>query len=228
MEFEANRKPYKIAHNLLLSHARAVDIYRKKYRSKYHGKIGINLIGEMTWPFDPKEVADMEAAERSLIFQVDWFAEPLFRGDYPQLMKDIVGERLPRFTESERQLVKGSLDFFAINHYLSHLIKDGGKTRKVTYYDDVNATQKKKPEWKKTDMGWSIVPEGMHDLLEYVYKKWIKENPMEIWVTENGLAVHEPTMKESLNDVDRIDYMNGYLSALFRARSEGIPVNSLL
>jgi len=224
LEFEANVKPYKIAHNLLLAHAKAVHNYRKNYEPKYHGKIGINLIGEMAWPYDEKDDKDVEAAQRSLIFQVDWFADPIFTGDYPAEMRRIVKERLPTFTEEEQQMIKGSVDFFSINHYFSHLIKDGGRTRKVTYYDDVNVTQKRKPEWKNTDMGWPIVPEGLYGLLKYVYDKWVKNNPMEIWITENGLAVYEPTTKESISDRDRVEYMHDYLSALGKARSEGIPV----
>eukprot|EP00826_Nyctotherus_ovalis_P060638 TRINITY_DN852_c0_g3_i1.p1 TRINITY_DN852_c0_g3~~TRINITY_DN852_c0_g3_i1.p1 ORF type:complete len:499 (+),score=82.86 TRINITY_DN852_c0_g3_i1:47-1498(+) len=224
MAFEANVKPYRIAHHLLLAHARAVKTYREKYAERHRGKIGINLIGEMAWPFDPNSKEDVEAAERSLIFQVDWFADPIFKGDYPPLMKTMLGERLPKFTEAEKTMVKGSIDFFAINHYHSFLAKQGGRRNKVTYFDDVNVTHRRKAEWKSTDMGWPIVPEGMHDLLVYVYKKWVKEHPMEIWVTENGIAVHEPTTNESLHDTLRIDYMSGYISELAKARSEGVPV----
>lgn len=41
------------------------------------------------------------------------FTDPLKFGDYPQLLKDIRGDILPRFTEDEKALVKGSTDFLA-------------------------------------------------------------------------------------------------------------------
>lgn len=41
-------------------------------------------------------------------------------GDYPSSMKTRVGSRLPRFTQSESALVKGSLDFVGINHYTTY------------------------------------------------------------------------------------------------------------
>lgn len=41
------------------------------------------------------------------------FTDPLKYGDYPQLLKDIRGDILPKFTEEEKALVKGSTDFLA-------------------------------------------------------------------------------------------------------------------
>jgi len=45
------------------------------------------------------------------------FIEPLILGDYPISMRNRVGDRLPKFTENDAALVKGSLDFVGINHY---------------------------------------------------------------------------------------------------------------
>jgi beta-glucosidase len=42
---------------------------------------------------------------------------PLILGDYPISMRNRVGDRLPKFTENDAALVKGSLDFVGINHY---------------------------------------------------------------------------------------------------------------
>lgn len=41
------------------------------------------------------------------------FTDPLKYGDYPQLLKDIRGDILPKFTDEEKALVKGSTDFLA-------------------------------------------------------------------------------------------------------------------
>jgi len=38
-------------------------------------------------------------------------------GDYPSSMRSRVGSRLPKFSQFEASLVKGSLDFVGINHY---------------------------------------------------------------------------------------------------------------
>lgn len=38
-------------------------------------------------------------------------------GDYPSSMRTRVGNRLPKFSEAESILIKGTLDFVGINHY---------------------------------------------------------------------------------------------------------------
>lgn len=43
-------------------------------------------------------------------------------GEYPKTMQDIVGERLPKFTKEQAQMVKGSMDFIGINQYSAYYI----------------------------------------------------------------------------------------------------------
>lgn len=45
--------------------------------------------------------------------------EPVFNGDYPQSTKELVGDRLPVFTEEEKTLVRESVDFIGVNYYRS-------------------------------------------------------------------------------------------------------------
>ena len=40
-------------------------------------------------------------------------------GDYPQIMKDIVGHRLPKFTNAQKAKLKDSTDFVGLNYYTS-------------------------------------------------------------------------------------------------------------
>lgn len=43
------------------------------------------------------------------------------QGDYPTVMRERCGNRLPRFTAEQRAMLQGSADFFGLNHYSSHL-----------------------------------------------------------------------------------------------------------
>lgn len=47
------------------------------------------------------------------------FAEPLVFGDYPKSMRELVKERLPKFSEKQKVMLKGAHDFLGINYYLS-------------------------------------------------------------------------------------------------------------
>jgi hypothetical protein len=87
-------------------------------------------------------LADAQASERALQFEFGWFGDPIIFGDYPAVMRQLVGglfvylfffnllcypltflhstDRLPQFTPEESQLLRNaSTDFFGINHYSS-------------------------------------------------------------------------------------------------------------
>lgn len=54
----------------------------------------------------------------------DRFAEPMTYGDYPKMMRELVGDRLPKFTKEQSEMVRGSFDFFGINYYTSRYVED--------------------------------------------------------------------------------------------------------
>jgi beta-glucosidase/6-phospho-beta-glucosidase/beta-galactosidase len=118
---------YQVTHNLLNAHALAVNIYRTEFSSQ-RGIIGITLNSDWNEPrSDSKE--DTEAAQRLQEFQLAWFADPVFFGDYPESMKKSVDSRLPEFTEKQKQLLKGSSDFLGINGYTSRYVANGVVSR---------------------------------------------------------------------------------------------------
>jgi beta-glucosidase/6-phospho-beta-glucosidase/beta-galactosidase len=51
------------------------------------------------------------------------FVDPLINGQYPQIMQDLVKERLPRFTPDQAEVVKGSADYIGINQYTASYMK---------------------------------------------------------------------------------------------------------
>ncbi len=55
--------------------------------------VGISLSADWGEPVDITNQLDIEAAERYVQFYLGWFATPLFRGDYPQIMKDYIGKQ---------------------------------------------------------------------------------------------------------------------------------------
>ncbi|KAL2519297.1 Beta-glucosidase 40 [Abeliophyllum distichum] len=218
-------EPYIVGHNVLLSHAAAVGIYKKKYQPTQGGSIGISL--DSFW-YEPKtnHSDDIEATKRALDFNLGWFIEPLILGDYPNSMKTRVGSRLPRFSQAESSKLKGSFDFIGINHYttwyananntnligvlLNDSLADSG-TSTLPFIDG-------KPIADRANSIWLyIVPQGIRSLMNYIREKY--GNPLVI-ITENGMDDgNSPfvSIKDALKDTERIKYHNDYLTNLLAA-----------
>ena len=60
-------------------------------------------------------------------------------GDYPNVMRRIVGKRLPNFSEEESYLVKDSSDFLGLKHYTTMYTADL-YPRQGDYASDMHAS----------------------------------------------------------------------------------------
>ncbi|OWZ08594.1 Glycoside hydrolase [Phytophthora megakarya] len=128
--------PYTLTHNVLRSHAKVVARFRELQEENVvtdSARIGIALNAEYGYPVDETNALDVTAAERKMEFDLGWFLAPLVTGDYPQMMRERVGERLPRFSPKESALVKGSYDVLMLNQYRSRVVTDcGSKSSGIT------------------------------------------------------------------------------------------------
>lgn len=65
---------------------------------------------------------------------------PITYGDYPKSMRDIVGNRLPKFTPDESKSLAGSFDFLGLNYYTANYANDvAPATANFSFYVDVQA-----------------------------------------------------------------------------------------
>lgn len=221
-------EPYIVTHNLLLAHATVVDIYKKKYKPTQHGSIGISL--DSFW-YEPltNSKDDIEATQRAIEFNLDWYLEPVILGRYPSSMVERVGSRLPKFSPTESALVKGSYDFIGINHYTTWYASKNKTNIIGALLNDSVADSGAitlpfkgiKPIADRASSVWLyIVPHGIRSLLNYIKQKY--ENPL-IIITENGMDDSNnifTSRKDTLKDTKRINYHNDYLTNLLAAIKE--------
>lgn len=227
----SNQEPYQAGHNLLKAHAKAVDVYRKKYLSTQKGRIGITNNCDWREPLtdSPK---DQAAAQRALEFFLAWFADPIYKGSYPPSMVERVGDRLPKFTEEEIQQIKGSSDFFGLNHYTTMYAADASDNlTEFSVYgnggisEDQHVNLFVDPNWEQTAMNWSVVPWGCRKLLEWIDHRY--DHP-EIIITENGCAYDDQLDGGIVNDSYRIDFYRKYLSACHQAIENGVNLTGFM
>ncbi|KAH7653642.1 Beta-glucosidase protein [Dioscorea alata] len=211
-------QPYVAAHNMILSHAIALHIYKTKFQEKQGGSIGIVL--SMVWYEPLKDTAeDYSLVQSTFDFEIGWFLDPLIYGDYPNEMRKHLGPKLPTFSAKEKETLQLGLDFIGINHYKSLYVgRCGVSYCKVAERNGI-------PIGKDTPMpGSYVVPEGMEKIVTYISKTY---NNTPIFITENGLSQKsdDSTSKEELlDDTDRIDYLDSYLTFLTRAMRKGADV----
>ena len=70
------------------------------------------------------------------------FARPITFGDYPESIKVGARNRLPKFTEAQSKLLKGSIDFLGLNYYTSNYAESTPSTNgvNVTFITDKSTT----------------------------------------------------------------------------------------
>lgn len=209
------RLALQVSHHLLLSHAKAVEVYRQLNQG---GKVGIALNLYPTYPATSSP-EDLEAARRADGYHNRWFLDPIYKGRYPEDMESIFRERFgaPVVMPGDMELMKANtIDFLGINYYFRMVIRNLEGKGILDY-------EQAKPEGDYTDMGWEIYPQGMLDLLRRIQKDY--DDP-HIMITENGAAFgDERRIGGVIQDDDRIQFLRIHLEAAEKALQEDIKLD---
>ncbi|KAJ9422812.1 lactose permease [Fusarium oxysporum] len=169
-EGDSSTEPFIVSHTELVSHAYVADMYKRDFKPTQKGKIMITLHGNWSEPWDFDDPLDQEAAERAREFEIAWFGDPLYKtGDYPESMREQLGDRLPRFTPEESKLVLGSSEFYGMNSYSAFYVRhrDGPADINDHLGNVEKLDENKKGEWRgpmsdtywlrTTPWGWAKV-----------------------------------------------------------------------
>ncbi|PTB81188.1 glycoside hydrolase family 1 protein [Trichoderma longibrachiatum ATCC 18648] len=220
---QSTSEPWAVGHNILVAHGRAVKAYRDDFKAAADGgQIGIVLNGDFTYPWDALNPADREAAERRLEFFTAWFADPIYRGEYPASMRKQLGDRLPIFTPEERELVHGSNDFYGMNHYTSNYIRHRNSPASaddtVGNVDVLFVNKQGNCIGPETQSPWlRPCPVGFRDFLVWISKRY---GYPPIYVTENGTSIKGESdlpKEKILEDDFRVKYYDEYIRAMVTA-----------
>ncbi|XP_057458108.1 beta-glucosidase 11-like isoform X2 [Lotus japonicus] len=214
----SSTEPYLVAHHILLAHASAARLYRKKYQDKQHGFIGLNLL---TFGFVPltKTSDDINATQRAQDFYTGWFLNPLIFGEYPGIMKKNAGSRLPVFTKRESNLVKGSMDFLGINFYYTFLVKnnpDSLRSEDRSFTADMAAELEYLTGNGSSTYEHPITPWILKEILASLKKDY---GNFPVYIHENG---QQTQRNSSLDDRPRVKYLCKYIGSLLDILRDGV------
>ncbi|TVU19031.1 hypothetical protein EJB05_35156 [Eragrostis curvula] len=218
-------EPYIVAHNFILAHASAAKLYRDKYKDAQKGVVGMNVYTIWSKVFSPSP-ADKRAAQRSLDFLIGWIINPLVYGDYPEIMKEKAGSRLPSFSKEQSEMVRGSTDFIGVNHYTSTYVSDGWNSSRTglrDLYADTSVLYRFSRDDPPNNKFIPVPtmptdPQGLQSLLEYFRDTYMN---IPVYVHENGYA---QISNESICDHKRVEYLSRYIGSTLAAVRNGTNV----
>lgn len=198
------------SHNLLLSHAAAVEAYRAFGKHR----IGLVVNIEPKYPASDRP-EDLAATKRADAYMNRQYLDPVFQGSYPEEMREIFGEAWPDFPAADLDRIRQPIDFLGINYY----------TRSVTKIDPsalpVRAGRVLQSRHAYTETSWEVYPQGLTDTLT-----WVKERygDLPLYVTENGAAFYDPpvALADPHPDPFRVEYLREHLKAVHRAIEKGV------
>ncbi|CAN1809437.1 Beta-glucosidase 24 [Linum perenne] len=222
---DSGTEPYIVAHNLLLAHSGAYHLFKSKYKH-LKAEIGVTYVTHWFVPYS-NETKDVDAAQRALDWMYGWFMDPITFGNYPRTMVELLGSRLPNFTDEESRLLRKSYDFLGLNYYTGYYVKNNDDFDEfhLRYATDshgiTTGTQLVSFTTQPLGSYWQyLYPEGLRVLLEYTKETYM--DPV-IYITENGMSAKDnatQTLEEALKDESRIDFYNSHLTSVLTAMNE--------
>lgn len=201
------------AHNLNLAHGKAVQAIRQ---ADPGAQIGIaHVLTDVLHEVD--NLDDRAAAARIDANANRFFLDPLFLGDYGGTVHDTHDRHglADVVHDGDLETIAGPIDFLGVNHYhqvIAQAIDDDGFLAADTTH----------AEPAHTALGWSVNPHSLHNVLARVSDEF---TDLPLYVTESGAAFEDYVDPNgNVNDLERINYLGGYLDAVAAAADNGANV----
>lgn len=204
-----NRKEGRQAgHHLLLAHGLALPRLRAHAPKAQHG-IVLN--------FSPchafsNSAGDQRAAQMAHEYHNLWYLQPLLCGTYPAIFDQLEEAHRPTIDADDMAIISRPIDFLGVNYYTRTVFRE-----KKGWFSDVPPT-----EPPLTEMGWEIYPQGLTEILTLLNKTYANLPP--IFITENGAAFPDRLVKNSVEDIARIDYYQKHLNAVHDCIEAGVDI----
>ncbi len=207
--FRDPRLALQVSHHLLVAHGLAVSAVRRNVEDATVG-ITVNLS-----PIEPASEAEQHLADAADANVNSWFLDPIYRGRYPALFLPGMSPEQIRILDGDMKTIAQPIDFIGVNYYTKFRLKAGSIS--LDPLADVD-----RPGGERTQMGWTLYPEGLFDVLKRVYDTY---RPPAIFVTENGAAYADTIDSDGrIRDTKRIAYLQMHFEQLRRALEAGIPL----
>jgi len=201
------------AHHQNLAHGQAVRAIRAV---RAEAQVGVaNILTHIRPATERPE--DVAAAQRVDLNNNRLFLDPMLRGRYPDAIHELYGAHgLGELVQAEDEaVIAAPLDFLAVNHY-HHMIIEAAPEDPHLGARGVAA------EPATTSLGWSVTPGALYAVLTRVRDEYTS---IPLYVTENGASYVDYVDPDGeVRDVERVEYLQGYLGAVAQAIEDGVDL----
>lgn len=146
------------------------------------------------------------------------FIEPILGFGYPFKEFPLLKRIIRYIKQNDEKKLPFNFDFIGLQNYTREVVK----YNPIVPYVKGKIVHASERGVEHTNMGWEVYPESIYNMLHKLnaYGK-IKE----FIVTENGASFPDVRVKKRIHDLQRIKYLDAYMSHVLRAKKEGINVN---
>ncbi len=202
-----------VAHNLLVSHGKAVPIIRKKSPG---AKVGIVL------NFNPYDPATDSPADAALVKREHekfnlWFLNPLTGHGYPKDAWNAYGDAVPEILPGDMDVMQAPLDFLGVNFYSRGILHDDSVPFHGSGYKIIN---RRNPR-NMMARSWEIYPKSLVWLLTWLHEDY---HFPELIISENGACYDDVLWQGEVHDPARIEYIKAHLEVLPDVIVKGVPL----
>ena len=223
------------AHHLNLAHGLGTQALRSVLPSRAQVAISLNSATIRT---KTDSEADRDAARRIDALANRIFHGPILHGAYDDdLKQDTASLTDWSFVrDGDTTQIRQPLDALCLNWYTPTLVsaateadlanntprRDGHGASEHSPWPAADRVVFHQPPGEQTDMGWTVDPTGLYDLL----MRYSQEAPgLPLYISENGAAYPDkPDADGRVHDPERIAYIRDHLGAVHRALQDGADV----
>jgi beta-glucosidase len=215
-------------HHLLLGHAFALG--RMRSVSHNGNQLGITLNLSAVRPAT-EDKADVAAARRVDGNANRLYLDPLFCGSYPEDMLEHYSNAsdFSFVHDDDLEKISQPIDFLGVNYYFRNTVVAGQGESDLTTamrFSDLDATTVRPPGVQTTAMGWPVEPDGLTDLLIRLHREYTR---IPIYITENGIAVHDYVDPEGdVDDEERVAFLDAHFRAAHAAIERGVDLRGYM
>lgn len=201
-------------HHATICQAEGARVIKEYYPE---AEVGTTFSCSHIEPYRPIE-KDLLAAQRIDALVNRLFLEPALGMGYPVSDLKFLKKLDKYWMPGDDELLKFDFDFIGVQNYTREIIKHSPF---IPYLRAINVKAEKR-NVPVTLMRWEVYP----DSIFYMLKKFdAYQGVKNIYVTENGAAFNDILKNGEINDVKRLEYIQGYLNSLLKAKRKGVNVN---